>query len=144
MNLYLISIWIDEIILVLSPILLKVDRNPIFGLRIPATLSDSEIWKKTHEKLVKISRVPTLIHLFLVLLTHKCCYSYIKIFDALLWFSFMLLLLYCIYYANTLYEDKFLQDVKKVNSPKLPLLKKLSRILMKLNPGFVKKVQLWI
>lgn len=143
MNLYLISIWIDGIILVLSLILLKVDRNPIFGFRIPATLSDPEIWKKTHEKLAKIFFAPTLINLFLVLLTHRWGYSYIKIFDALLWFSFIPLLFYLIYYANTLYEDKFLQEVKKVNCSKSPLLKKLSQILRKLNPGFAKP-QLWV
>ena len=143
MNLYLISIWIDGGILLFSFILLYVDRNPIFGFRIPATLSDPEIWKKTHKKLAKIFSVSTFINLFLVLLTHKCCYGYIKIFDALLWFSFILLLLYLIYYANTLYEDKFPQKVKKVNFPKSPLLKKLSQILRKLNPGFV-KAQLWV
>ncbi|GEM_PF-7132568 len=53
MNLYLFSIWIDGVILVLCLILLASERNPIFGIRIPATLSDLEISKKAHKKVQK-------------------------------------------------------------------------------------------
>lgn len=141
MSLYLISIWIDGIILVLCLIFLVSERNPILGIRIPATLSDPEIWKKTHKKASKILCTVSLVHLFLLLLTHSDYYA--KVFNALLLFLFIVLLLYIIYYANTLYEERFPTKAKKINLSKSPFLNKLLNNLRKLNPGFA-KTQFWI
>lgn len=141
MNLYKFSIWIDGIVLVLFLILLKVDRNPIFGIRFPATLSDPDIWKKTHKKAAQIYCTAVLLHIIFLLLSGT---NYtVRILDVFFWLSFILIFLYIIYYANTLYEVKFPQKVKKTDSLKLPFLNRLFFILRKLNPGFA-GVQFWI
>ena len=141
MNLYKISISIDAAIILVFLVLLMVDRNPVFGIRIPATLSDPEIWKKTHQKAAQIYCTLSLLHIILLLLSGS---NYtIRILDVSFWLLFVLLFLYIIYYANTLYEDKFPQKVKKTNPFKSPFLNKLFHILRKLNPVFV-KMQFWI
>ena len=141
MNLYKISIGIDGAMILVFLVLLMVDRNPVFGIRFPATLSDSKIWKKMHQKAAQIYCTLSLLHIILLLIIGPV-YA-VKLLDGLLWFSFIILSLYIVYYANTLYEIKFPQKVKKANPFKSLFLNKLFHILRKINPAFA-KMQLWV
>jgi hypothetical protein len=141
MELKKISILIDLIIFLLFLLMLKVNMNPFLGIRIPATLSDGDIWIKTHKKAAQFYCTGSAFHIVLLFLFNST--YLIKMLDVFFWLLFIFLLLYLIYYANTLYENKFPQKVKRKNIFKQPFLNKLFYHLSKLSPGFA-RMPFWI
>lgn len=146
MNIYLFFFEMNCFILILCIFLPFIDRNQFFGFRINATLSDPEIWKKSNIRASKLIGSIAILFALINGLFYINNYpkKYAKIVEAIFFLFLILIIFYLTYYANSLYEEKFPEKIKKKEPFKSSNLNKLWNFVRKLNPFYVVLKDLWI